>query len=735
VVDRFPDGQLFVNLRGYPAGQPMPPIEVLARFLHALGTPAPEVPADVDEAATLYRSLLAGKRALVLLDNAAHPDQVRPLLPGSPGCVVLVTSRDQLGGLVARDGAVAQTLDVLGPAEAHTLLGRVVGADRVAGEPAAVAELAALCGYLPLALRIAGANLATNPASTVAGYTAVLAGGDRLAALQIEGDPHAAVRVAFDHSYAALPDGARRLFRLLGLVPGPHFTPAVAAALTGTAIGPASELLDRLAAAHLVGEQPPGRYGLHDLLRRYAAEQCGAEDGGPEREAALARLYGHYLAGAAAAAGHLYPEILRLPGAGAAPSPFAGIADDVSARAWLDAERPNLVAAVLEGAGHGLGPVSWRLADALRGYFYLGMHVVDWRPVAEAALAAARAHGDSRAQAAAHLSLASLHWVQGRHMLCVDQQNAALALARKTGWAEGELAALGNLGNLYWALGRLGEAADHYKWALDLSRRTGQEASAATALGNLGLVHFDLGQLDDAARFYTEALDLQRRIGSRSGEGRILLRFGETYHGLGRLDEALPLLTEALALHRAVGDRNIEGDTLRALAAVHRDAGRLDEALDVAGAALDLALDSGDRRLEAGALTTRASVLLQRGQGRGALDAYQRAVNLTREVGNRSIEAEALIGLAAAHRHEGNIDAAAACARSGLSVARQGLYRMLEGEALTALATVELDRGEVGQAADHAEQALAIHTGTGHRLCAARARQVADRALSANADR
>lgn len=298
VRDRFPDGQLYVDLRGWAAGAPLRPIDALAGFLPALGVPAAEVPDEVAQAAALYRSLLAGKRVLVVLDNAHSPGQVRPLLPASPGCAVVLTSRDQLRGLVARDGAVRLDLDVLAPREARTLLTRLLCAEPVDAEPDAAAELVRLCGYLPLALRIAAANLSARPRTTVAAYAAELAAGDRLRALEAGEDADAAVRVAFDRSYAALPAAARRLFRLLGLVPGTGIGPRAAAALAGTDDAAAAVLLDRLASAHLAGEHAPNRYVLHDLLRRYAADRASAEDSQADREAALGRLLDHYMHGA-----------------------------------------------------------------------------------------------------------------------------------------------------------------------------------------------------------------------------------------------------------------------------------------------------------------------------------------------------------------------------------------------------------------------------------------------------
>lgn len=681
----FPDGQLYVDLRGYSAGTPLRPLEVLTRFLVALGVPPARVPSDVDDATAMFRSQLADRRVLVLLDNANHPDQVRPLLPNGPGCFVLATSRDHLAGLLARDGAVRLALDSLTPGEAQTLLTRLVGADRAGREPGALTRLAELCGYLPLALRIAAANLVVEPAETIAGHTDRLA-ADRLGTLRVADDQHAAVRIAFDHSYAALPEAARRLFRLLGLVPGPHFTTRTAAALANLPVTQAASLLDRLAAAHLLDEHTQGRYSFHDLLRDYAAGRAVTGESAPDRDAAIARLHEHYLHGVNAAAGRLYPHVLRLPEQPDTTRPAIRLDDHRQASAWLDAERPNLVAAVPHAADHGFTELAWRLADALRGYLYLRMHTEDWRRAALAGLAAARAGGDAAAQAAAHASLATLHWAQGRHQEAIDQFTDALSLARRAGWTEGGSAALGNLGNLNWALGRLEAAAEHYAMAIDLYRRTGQPAGEATALGNLGLVHLGQGRLDLAVTRCTEALALHRNAGSRSGEARTMTHLGETYLALHRHDEAIVVLTDALRLLRQIGDRNTEGDTLRALAAAHRDTGDTAKALDLAAAAVDLARDTGDRRLEAGTLTTRASIHDRLGHHPQAVDGHQQALRIAADIGNTYLQTEAMIGLATATSHTATRDETARLAGTALAAAEKGGYGLLRTRAEAVLA-------------------------------------------------
>ncbi|HEV7897783.1 MAG TPA: NB-ARC domain-containing protein [Planosporangium sp.] len=295
VRHRFPDGQLYVNLRGHAPGQPLRPIEVLARFLHALSVPADEMPLEADEAASMYRTLLAGKRILVVLDNARDADQVRPLIPGSTGCAALVTSRDRLTGLVAKEGAHLITLEVLDEGNARVLLEWILGVDRVRAESEAADELVQLCGALPLALRGAAANLTGNPHRAMASYAAELRAGDRLTALEVHGDRQTAVRAAFELSYANLSADTQRLFRRLALGPGAYISVDEAGALAGIGIQEAHALLLQLLGKHLVTEIRPGQYVLHDLFRLYAHERCVAEDTAPDRRAAIGRLCDYYL--------------------------------------------------------------------------------------------------------------------------------------------------------------------------------------------------------------------------------------------------------------------------------------------------------------------------------------------------------------------------------------------------------------------------------------------------------
>jgi tetratricopeptide (TPR) repeat protein len=705
-------------------------IDALAGFLHALGVPAEQVPVELEEAAGLYRTLLADKRMLVVLDNARSADQVRPLLPGSPGCLVLVTSRDRLGGLVARDGARRLTLDVLSPEEAVGLLARLLGAERVAAEPQAAAELAEVCGRLPLALRIAAANLADQPDRSIVGYLARLRQGDRLAELAVDGDPEAAVRVAFDGSYAVLEPDAQRLFRLLGLVPGPEFTGPAAAALAGMPVEQTGRLLERLVDAHLLERRAVGRFGFHDLLRRYASQRAQAEDDDLERQAATGRLYGWYLHTVDGAVGLLYADHVRLaiPKAPAG-LPAAGFDGPDRALGWLDTERANLVAAVQQAADHGPRPPAWLLADTLGSYFWHHRHLGDWTAVAHAGVDAARGAGEPRAQAASYRNLGMVITCSGDYARAAEHYTRALTLARQAGWVDGQAACLGNLAFVSSELGRQAQAADHLTHALALHRQTGHKAGQAMALANLGHVQWQMGRPEQAAEQLAEAVALHREVGSSIGVALALDTLGEVCRDLGRLEDARTHLGEALAVHRELGNRYDEAYALSVLATVQRDAGDHRQALELAQMALTVAREISERRVQADALNTLGSVRLRLGHPEQAITYHQEALDLARQASAGHHETEALLGLASVCQRQRQPAQGIDHARQALTLARRAGYRILEGQAHTILAAAHLSQGHHTQAVEHTHQALAIHRQASHRLGQARALVVLGHAL------
>ncbi|MFD6066987.1 AfsR/SARP family transcriptional regulator [Amycolatopsis lurida] len=675
VKDRFPDGQFYANLRGHSAGAPATALEVLTRFLAALDVPAERLPADTETASALYRTLMTDRKALVVLDNAVDVDQVRPLLPAGPGCLVLVTARDRMAGLVALHGARRLTLGMLEPGEALELLARVLGADWVRAEYEAAAEVAGLCAYLPLALRIAAANLAEDPGSGIEDYAIELRKGNLLAALAVPGDEQIAVRTAFDLSYAALPTATRRLFRLLSLVPGNDIGVEAVEILSGEER--AGPMLDTLASAHLVEQHAPDRYHFHDLLRRYAADRL--RESPAETGSARRRLHEWYLRGADQAAKIVYPHMFRVP-LSVPDGPVPAGAKENAAE-WLEAELGNLVAVVEDAARTGPRPVAWLLADALRGYFWMSSRQVEWRAAAAAALSAAEEDGDLRARVSARFSLADLGFRQGRYREAVREHTGALVLARRAGWVEAQAAVLGNLGCVYWQSGRLPAAAVRFSRGLELSRRAGSPAGEAVALGNLGLVHWEMGDLPGAARQYVQALRRYREIGSRYGEAINLCNLGQTQHARGQAGEAAGLLAKALALHREAGNRAGEAETLGRLASVYCDLGRLTDALDHAREGLRLARETGEPRGEGEALVALAGVHQRVGHRQDAVRRYRQALALLRETGDRYPEVDALIGLATATGDLGQ-------ARRALTLAERSGYGALRKRAAAAVESI-----------------------------------------------
>ncbi|HEY8474284.1 MAG TPA: tetratricopeptide repeat protein [Natronosporangium sp.] len=724
VRDRFPDGQLYVDLRGFSAGPPLPPVAVLAGFLTALGAPGPSAPTELEQAAATYRSLLADRRMLIVLDNAADVAQVRPLLPGTDSCLVLVTSRDRLAGLVASPGADWLQLDVLPAPDSYTLLARALGEQRVAAEPAAVAELAELCGYLPLALRVAAANLATRPHQPVAELVARLRERNRLGELTVPGDPQSAVAGAFGLSYDRLPDPARQMFRLLGLVPGPDVTVPAAAALAGVDHSHAAHQLAVLTAAHLLDEPVAGRFTSHDLLRQYAVDRSRQELAEPERAAARRRLLDWYVQRAETATATLYPEMLRLPGA----SDPAG-EDPAQLLAWLDAEHANLLAVIRDAAEPGSGPVAWRLAHSLRGYWWRTGRLVDWQAAATAAVTAAG--DDPIGQAAAQLGLAAVHHRLGDQPRAIEHYSAAAELARQAGWLAGESSARGNRALCHWQTGRLDQAAADLAEALALAERCGWREHQAVTANNLGMVNHELGRLAEARACYEQSLAVHRELDPAGGnDPSPLNNLGLVARDLGQLEQARAHLTEALARCRELGNRTDEATTLDSLAAVHLDAGRVPEARAAAEASVRLAEQIEDPPAQAAARARLGSVYQQLGESDRALAEYRWALELAEQVGGRSTELKALLGLASAQLDPrrpdpGQLDPgrrAEICGqlRRALAIAEGHGFRLREGQALTVAAEVQLGLGDDQAATEYAARALDRHRQTGARLFEAR---------------
>jgi tetratricopeptide (TPR) repeat protein/transcriptional regulator with XRE-family HTH domain len=600
VAGRFPDGQLYVNLRGYDPDQPMPPTDALAGFLRALGVSGQDIPPGFGERAARYRSLLAGRRMLVLLDNAASAEQVRPLLPATPDCVTVVTSRDTLAGLVARDGARRLDLDLLSAADANQLLVTLIG-DQAAADPEATDTLAAACVRLPLALRIVAELAASRPVIPVAGLVAELAGERRrLDLLNAGGDPRTAVRAVFSWSYRQLGPDAARMFRLAGLHPSPGFDGYAAAALASTDAAEATRLLGLLARAHLIGATGPGRLGMHDLLRDYAGELAAEHDGQDESRAALTRLLDHYLHTAATAMDALHPaERHRRPRVAAPGSPVPPVSDPADAAAWLEASRSTLVEAVAYAAGHGWPQHATRLAATLSRYLDTGGHVSEAITVHTSARRAAHQAGDLAGEADALAGLGIIDWTQGQYQQAADLFRRALALYQETGDRAGEARALNNIGIADGLQGRHQEASRHFRRALTLYRAIGDRTGEARALTNLGVARRSEGHYTEATEHLRRALDLHRTAGSRSGEAEALTELGGVELREGRHDEAAGHFGQALTLFRETGAEARAAYALNGLGEAFLAGGQPGQARAQHAAALTVASQAADKREQA----------------------------------------------------------------------------------------------------------------------------------------
>ncbi|WP_188316993.1 AfsR/SARP family transcriptional regulator [Solihabitans fulvus] len=650
LADRYPDAQLFIDLHGHTTEhEATDPAAALDSLLRTLGVPGDQIPQELDARAALWRAELAERDAVIVLDNAADSAQVRPLLPGTARCLALVTSRRRLGDL---DTARTLSLDVLPTADAVDLFTRVVGADRTSrheGQREQVRAVVELCGHLPLAIRIAAARLRTRPAWTVAHLADRLAQGHRGLDELSTGDR--SVAAAFGLSYRHLPDRHRRMFRLLGLVPGNDVDTHAAAALCGLGAAEAAELLEDLVDVHLLQQPAPGRYRFHDLIRRHAMDTARDTESEAARREAVTRLLDYYLHTASLAAAHIFPGTLR---AGLdvthVPASTPSLTNQTEAVAWCEAEHANLNTAIGHAAESGRHTHAWQIPYVLWYFYFIRGHTRDWIATHQLALAAAQHLADDRARADLLKQLGSAYWQLGRYDRALDHYREALALYRSNDDVWGESAILGNLGIVYGRLGRYPESLDNYQQALALSRRSGDRWLESNALNHIGNTYDQVGRFADALDHYRQALSLKREIDDRRGEANVLTCMGIAEERLGGLASAFEHHEQSLALMREVGDRRGEGYALSNLGNVHRRLGRLDEALGLHDQGLAIMRDIGDRGYESAVLTDLGHTLRAAGQVDRALACHRQALALTLDIGDRFQEARAHDGIALALR-------------------------------------------------------------------------------------
>jgi tetratricopeptide (TPR) repeat protein len=648
VADRFPDGQLYVNLRGYDQDQPMAAADALAGFLRALGVAGQEIPDEPEDRARLYRSRLAGRRVLVVLDNVRDGNQVRPLLPGDLSCVAVLTSRDSLAGLVAADGARRLDLDVLPLADAVGLLRSLIG-PRAEADPEAAEELASLCARLPLALRIAAELAVARRAVPLAELVAELT-ADRLDCLDA-GEDRADVRAVFSWSYRQLDESTARAFALIGLHPGDDLDVHAVAALTGRTERQARRVLGRLHRASLLQASGPGRYSMHDLLRTYAQEQAAARDTGGQCDEALTRLFDYYLAAAAVAMDILAPAEAQLRPRISASTGARPDAPRPDARAWLDRERVNLVVAVAHCARHGWPRHATGLASTLFRYLINGSYLAEAHTIFSHALRAARQSGDPAAEAEALNGLGGISMMKGHFADAAGHYQAALQCYSQCRDRAGEARALHNLGVTELQLYNQRLAADYHRKAIAAFEDSGDSLGAARGLADLAAVEIELGSYDQASEHLRPALQVFREAKDKVYEAGALARIGELNLRRGELTQAAACFEQSLSIYRGIDYRAGIAAELSNVGEVNLRRGEYQHAIGYLRQALLLHREVGDQHGEIMTLRGLAEALHKAGQHSAARTELVTALGLAAETGNAYQEANVHRDLAESHHH------------------------------------------------------------------------------------
>ncbi|MFI1923208.1 MULTISPECIES: BTAD domain-containing putative transcriptional regulator [unclassified Streptomyces] len=765
VADRFPDGQLFLDMRGFDNAEPMTPGEALPLLLQGLGCAPRDIPLGAEAQTALYRTLLADRRVLVVLDDVADASYVRRLLPASAGSLTLVTSRDKLSGLVTLDGAYRVSCDVLDSAAALELISGAVGEEAVAADPQAAARLVELCDHLPLALCVAGSWIGDRPGS-IRAYVRDLADRGRLARLHVEGEESVAVRAALDLSYGALPDEARRAFRALGALPGTGRSVPAAAAAAGTDEHRLADLLRLAQRVHLLRDVEHGRPAWHDLVHEYARDRTTAEDSPAERAAAVTRVLDHYLqsvVNAAATAG-LYVMRTRPPAVdGSLPREFDGAED---AYAWFDGEWDDIAAAIGHAAEHGPAPYVWWLVDALQDLFHHRRPLSDWMRLATLAREVAARGGDEVGQASMCLSLGSARWRNGDLRGALTEYEEAERLARRAGWTYGEAGSLQGKGVTLKLLGELRRALPCYDRALALYRTLDNVRNVEIMLINTASLNLALGRLDAAEEAACAALDLigdtvhhnramalvnlalvrhkqarfdeataalrtcflvSRDSGSTYTEAVALEALGRVRADAGRDDRALLAYEDALAVSRRVENRNCQVDSLVGVASVKLRAGRAEETAEHLDAAFEIAERTGHRAGLVEVLLARADLARAQGRPADALDHLERAERLASDGNPLTLPRVHLTTALTLLDTDADTDAsngigtdavptrARDAATLAAALARDSGQRLLHARATAALARAHEAHGDTGAAHEARTEATALYAALGVR--------------------
>lgn len=712
LAPRFPDGQVFMPLHAHtPGRRPVDPASALASLLLTAGVDASQIPAGLEERSRLWRDHLAGKQVLLLLDDAAGYEQVKPLLPGAAGSLVLVTSRRHLTAL---DDARSISLDILAPDEAAELLIRLSARPGLPASDRAVAEITRLCGYLPLAIGMLAARLRHHPAWSAAELAADLASArDRLELMHTE---HVSVAAAFDLSYQDLAPRQQRLFRRLGVHGGLDLDTFAAAALDDADVAATRASLEALYDQHLLAEHARGRYRLHDLMREHARKLAAADPAG-EVDAAADRLLSYYLRTVRAADQHLarrgrtapdLPDLPDLPGLSAVPS-VPPLATRKDATDWMERERLNLDAATSDAVRRGRVGFAIALPAAMHAFLRFSGHWDQAMALHQIALDLAVAAGDQRAEAGALTDLGDVQMATRDYPAAATSLSRAMTLYRGERDQRGEAGVLTELGAALYLTGDNQEAAGRLARALELYRDLGDRLGEAVVLSRLGSVQLVTADYPAATTGLTRALDLYRQLGDRLGEAHALNELGAVRQATGDYPQATADLENALGLYRDLGDRLGEANALFDLGVLRQAISDYTGAVGGLRRALELYQEVNDRLGKANVLHQLGVVRLASGEYSAAADSQAEALGLYRELGDRAGEADALICLAEAWLELARTADARACFEQALAIADEVASPLVRARATEGLGRSALRGGEPGPGAAMLREALAIY--------------------------
>jgi tetratricopeptide (TPR) repeat protein/transcriptional regulator with XRE-family HTH domain len=706
LAEAFPDGQIFVLLHGHtPGRRPADAADALAGMMLAIGVPAAQIPAGLEARMALWRDRVAGKKLLLVLDDAASSQQVLPLLPGRGGSLVLVTSRRHLSAL---DDATAIGLDIMQPGEAAALLVRLAGRAGLGPDDPAVAEITQLCGHLPLAIGMVARQLRHHPAWSAAGRAAELAAAvDRVDLLATE---NVSVAAAFNLSYANLTPDLQRLFRRLGLHPGADIDGYAAAALDGTDIAAARRGLEALYDQYLLLEPARGRYRQHDLIREHARALAARDDSGADRDQATARLLDYYQHTAARADALIARSTrpARDSAGGAVPAEVPALADFEQALAWARAERASLLACLDHAASTDQQSRVITLTAGIAGLLRRDGPWAEAITRHTAAAEAGRHLGDGIGQANALTDLGEVRCMTGDYPAAAQVLERALGIYRSLGHRLGEANDLACLGLARYMTGDYPAAAEALERALRIYRDLGDRRGEANALHHLGIVRWLTGEYPAAAGALERALGLYRDLGDRPGQANTLLQLGALQHTTDHYPAAAQALRQALGLYRDFNDRLGQANALTYLGQVLRLTGDLPAAAEALEQALDIDRDLGSRLGQASAVHELGIVRRLTGDYTVAVQAQEQALGTFRDLGIRTGEASALLQLGIVRRLTGNYPAAAEALEQALGIYRDLGERSGEAAALNDTGTLRLLTGELAQAEACHHEALKL---------------------------